>query len=107
MKKSDNVIGSNILSRRFDYISASKTFMAEISELSHGGVDPLGQLYNDACDQGFVMISDKTGSEVEFYLHDTQRDTEGDVIAWDFRPSANAIHYNFNLQNVKAIILND
>ena len=107
MKKSDNVIGSNILSRCFDYISASKTFMAEISELSHGGVDPLGQLYNDACDQGFVMISDKTGSEVEFYLHNIQRDAEGDIIAWDFRPSTNAIRHNSNLQNVKVIILND
>jgi hypothetical protein len=107
MKKSDNVIGSSVLSNRFDYVSAWKTFIAEISELSHGGVDPLGQLYNDSCDQGFVMISSKTGSEVEFYLHETQRDGEGEIGAWEFRATANAIHHNFNLQNVKVIILND
>lgn len=105
MKKSSNVIGSRILSSRFDYMSASKTFMAEISEISDGGFGFDNSAYE--CDQRFVMISAKTGDEVEFFLSETQRDAEGEIIGWGFRPTSHAIFYNSNLQNVKVIILND
>ena len=102
-----NVIGSRISSKRFSWNPATKEFTAEMSEVSHGGLNPLGQLYNDAADQGFVMVSDKTGKPVQFFLHDTQRDADHDVKFWEFHPIMSAVFYNPQLQGVKVIIFND
>lgn len=102
-----NFIGSQILSTSFDFNRETKEFVAEISMLQHGGKNPLGQLYDDACDQGFVMVSAKTNKLVDFYLSDTQRDAEGDVQYWEFKPSIRAVFYNKDLEGVTVIVLND
>jgi hypothetical protein len=101
----NNVIGSHISSAKFSWIPKSNEFVAEISDLH--GTDPLGQLYADACDQGFVMISEKTGKKVEFTLADIRRDADSDIMYWEFVPTSTAIFYNRNLQDVKVILLND
>lgn len=102
-----NVIGSHIESRRFCWNPNTKEFIAEIAEICHGGLDPLGQLYNDEADQGFVMISMKTRKEVQFLLHNIQRDVNRDVKFWEFHPIASAVYYNPKLQGVTVIIFND
>ena len=75
--------------------------------IQHGGVNLFAQLYNDDADQGFVMISDKTGQAVDFCLSDTQRDADGDVKFWQYTPSTRAVHYNARLAGIKVIVLND
>jgi len=41
-------------------------------------------LFDDACDEGFTLVSHKTGKHVMFYYVDKVYDEEGDVIQWKF-----------------------
>lgn len=99
----DYVIGSKIGSKLFDYDPTTKQFAAE---LQHQGLDHTGRLYADAADQGFVMVSDKTGAAVEFTLHDVQR-RGGEVVYWEFKPTYADAFYNPKLLGVRAIVHND
>lgn len=87
MKKS-NAIGDRANTSLFTYNAQTKTFVTEMSELQHRKIDPLGQLYCDACDQGFVMVSEKTGHEVEFFLYHTDREADGDLRSYIFKAAA-------------------
>lgn len=78
-----NIIGPRHRSDRFTYIPATRTFVAEASDFN--GTRLSDQLYNDACDEGMVIVSTRTGKEVAFYLDEEERDREGDVIAWHFK----------------------
>jgi len=101
-----NVIGSKISSARFTFSKKTNMFVADMSEVSHGGYNILSQLYNDAADQGFVMISHKTHAAVEFYLDHTEREADGDVRFWLFKPTANAVRKNPQLAGTKVMIVN-
>ena len=102
-----NIIGSKVSSRHFDFNGATNEFVAEISMLEHGGVRVLDRLYADAADTGFVMVSVKTGKEVEFVLKETARDADHDVRYWEFQPTHQAQFYNPELRGVRVIVLND
>ena len=102
-----SIIGHHVNSTRFDFNRKTGEFVAEISMIQHGGINLFAQLYNDAADQGFVMISAQTQQAVDFYLSDTQRDDEGDVKFWEFTPSTRAVRCNDRLAGVKVIVLND
>ncbi|WP_407303456.1 hypothetical protein [Acinetobacter sp.] len=101
-----NVIGSKISSARFTYTKRTNSFVTDMSEISHSGADPLGQLYDDAADQGFVMISHKTHEAVEFYLDHTEREADGDIRYWLFKPTAAAVRKNPKLADAKVMIVN-
>jgi hypothetical protein len=101
------VIGCKVNSSKFDFIPKSKEFVAEISMLSHGGVDPMGQLYINSAERGFVMVSSKTGAEVEFEMVAEQRDADGDIRFWEFRPTWADVFHNPKLRDVRVTVLND
>jgi len=45
----------------------------------------LGRVYDDACDEGFTIVSKKTGKSAVFALETTIRDDSGeDIGAWVF-----------------------
>lgn len=102
-----NIIGQSILSTRFYWVPATGEFIAEISELQHHGLNPFWRLYNDAIDQGFAMVSTRTGKIVEFALFNTCRDADNDVKCWEFKPTLRAAFHNPKLQGIRVIILND
>ena len=99
-------IGNRIPSNMFDYSTMNGSFSADISMLSHCRLNVLDQLYHDACDEGFVMVSAKTGDEVDFYLDFTSREADGDIRFYIFKPSARAIEYNKKLAFVKVTVYN-
>lgn len=98
-------IGNRIPSNVFDFTGKNGTFSSDMSEVSHAGFDPLEQLYVDEGTKGFVMVSAKTGAEVEFVLYHTERE-EGDTRFWYFKPSASSIAKNPKLTFTKAVIYN-
>lgn len=100
-----NVIGSQISTTKFTWVPKTREFIAEISDL-HGS-NPLGALYNDACDAGFVLVSQKTNLAIPFYLRETQRDADHDVKFWEFHPCNEAVRQNPSFEDVTVIILND
>lgn len=103
----NQTIGSKVSSRHFEFNPSTKEFVAEVSMLQHGGINVHGRLYADAADTGFVMVSTKTGKEVEFVLKEEARDADRDIKFWSFEPTAQAKFYNPDLRDVTVIVLND
>lgn len=86
----------------------NKLFITEASDLSGGReTDIWDSLYPDACDIGLKLISDRTGKEAHFYLVETKRDVDNDVVEWELLPTTETKHKFPNLQGWKVIVLND
>lgn len=45
------------------------------------------RVYDNACDEGFILVSHSTGMEIKMVLTNTKK-VDGDVISWTFRPIA-------------------
>lgn len=89
---------SAVLSTNFLYQKG--TFSAEASEIGLGRSFHFGQVYSDACDEGFTIISKKTGNPAVFAL-DRVEEREGDILAWHFKCVTP------KLKELKAVIFND
>lgn len=96
-----NVIGTRISSSKFTWVPKSKEFVAEASDLH--GINLFSQVYNDACDEGFVLVSQKTGKEVPFTLARIQHDADRDIAFWKFTAATR----DPKLAGVSVIIFND
>jgi hypothetical protein len=80
----------------------------EASELTEGSIRPLtGQVFDDAIDTGFILVSKTTGKEVLFIKWDELRDNDGDVMKWEFRPMADNGKLDPDIAAMKLIVLND
>jgi len=66
----------------------------------------IGQMYDDACDIGMAMYSEKTGKQSEWTLVKTDEDNE-DVYGWNFAPTAESIRKFPNLAGWSVLIIND
>jgi len=67
----------------FTWDSESSTFVIEASSLPR----PMcNQVWDDAADLGFNLISEKTGDAIEVFLMKELKDAEGDVLYWQFEP---------------------
>jgi hypothetical protein len=60
------------------------TEASDLQPLSAGSM--FAPIYDDACDVGFQIVSDKTSRVATFYLSHTERDREGDIQVWTLRP---------------------
>lgn len=76
----------------------SGVFSAEASDLRDL---KLGRVYDDACDMGFTIISEKTGNGVVFVQTEDTLDSEGDLLAINF------VSVTPGLTHLKAVIFND
>jgi hypothetical protein len=88
-----------ISTSKFTYNPETKTFSAEASDL---GQLRMRQVYPDACDEGFDLVSHRTGvSVVVVHNHTEKRD--GDVLWDEFVPVCKLDRLLFN----KVVIFND
>lgn len=87
---------SPISSTRF--VFKGHTFSAEASELRNLR---LGRVYDDACDEGFTIVSAKTAKGAVFVENGPEEDNEGDVVLWNFKCVTPG------LTHLKAVIYND
>jgi hypothetical protein len=94
-------------SAQFSYDAKSKVFSADISELTAGRSQFLGQIYPDAADEGLVLISDRTGQEARFYLNVIDIDPEGDYKLWELFPTPESVRKQPGLRGVRVLIFND
>lgn len=81
-----------------NFTFSKNTFIAEASRLGKSFVT--GRVYDDACDEGFTIISERTGNPTVFALHNVEMN-EGDIMAWEFKCVTPG------LKNLKAVIFND
>ena len=85
-----------ISSKQFTYHKESGSFISEMAEVAPF----MGQVLNDSCDEGFFMVSSKTGIVATFVLAKTNHDKEGEIWSWDFKG-------NVSGKTLKARIFND
>lgn len=71
-------------SSKFEYDKATRTFLADISDL---GPNPWCRPYSDAIDLGIDICSARTGKIATFVVDGEVRDPDGDIIYWVLKPT--------------------
>lgn len=98
-------------SAQFTYNRETKTFVAEMSDLDQGGRrEPFSRVYDDACDEGLTLISDRTGEEVVFVYVDREYMGQGEdreLAAYVLTPAPESIRGKPHLSSLKIKIFND
>jgi hypothetical protein len=84
----------------FRYYSEDRLFICERSDLK--GKRILGRVFNDACDEGFILRSHKTGREVIFCQSGTDYNNDGEEAGWRFEALASQ-----DCDGVRVLIIND
>ncbi len=95
--------GVAIDSNRFTYTEGK--FVTEASDLSDKEL--YQQIYPDSADAGFPMRSVKTGARVWFGYSKEEKDREGDVTYWEFKPIPEDVRRFPQLRNVSVLVFND
>lgn len=83
---------------------------AEVAELTQGNSATgiwMGPLYDDACDVGICILSDRTKAITRWCLSEIKRDREGDVLSWEFVATPETLHWHPHLDRWKVIVYND
>lgn len=96
-----------VTSSKFDYNPATKMFFAEMSMFDHEKIDLLETLYPETGEKGFKMLSAKTNKQIDFVLELVDREADGDLRGWIFKPSVGDIFSNPELAKVKVMVVND
>jgi len=95
-----SIIAKEISSKFFDYNGRTKVFAAEVSDLPF---HPIGsKIYDDACDVGFRMVSERTGEKLLFSLYHVDQNQEYEVQGWWFKAVSKT-----NLSELKVLVIND
>ncbi len=95
-----NRINTNQLTHEGNY------FTGDISDL--GPNFRLQQVYADACDVGFVLVSARTGKELTMVQCDTISDSDGEVKGWGFEPTRKSIRQiGQHVAHLRVILYND
>lgn len=64
---------------KFTWVPRSKRFVAEISDFNCG--HHMGRVFDDAIDEGFILVSARTGTEVLYVYHWTE-EAAGETMGW-------------------------
>lgn len=95
---------ATVSSKNFDWFPERRTFIAEMSELpEHFRFE---QVYPDACDAGFHMLSHRTGQEIVFVMSATDMSGE-DIAGWRFVPTRESLRRVPSAAGVSVLIIND
>ena len=100
MKLNLNIINSKM----FYFVKDENMFIGEMSDFQNQNL--FNQLYDDACDCGMVIKSNKTGKEVTFYLSETVYDSENCITHWTFLPVVDK-NTPEGAKNTKVVVFND
>ena len=96
-------------SRKFGVQKDSKAFVAEMSDFN--SQECLFQcIYPDACDEGFIMESSRTGAQAVFYfvekiMHGPAHERE--LAGWKFEPTEETLRKTPHLRDWSVTVFND
>jgi hypothetical protein len=94
-------------SNQFSYSNHNKTLVAEASDLDNRHLE---RLYDDACDVGFAVKSEKTGKVVVFVMQSPFYQGQGEdreLAGWHYVPTSESFRNIPECQNMEAKIFND
>lgn len=84
-----------------------KVAVAEASDMGNRHLQPL---YDDACDVGFAMKSDKTGEVVTYAMTRPfyqGEDEDRELAGWDYTPTSESIRKVPSCAGTKVVVYND
>lgn len=87
-------------------VSRSDGFVTLVAEASDLGFRGSRRIYDDACDVGVAVRSERTGQTVRFYEKD-QDVREGHVCGWWFEPIPEDVRRGRVPANARILIIND
>lgn len=88
----------------FTWNPKTKVFSAEASDFGQRKI--AGRVFDDAMDVGFVLVSERTGTEVIFAQSGTDRDDEGELLGTYFSP-IDRRGYSVPNPQYRVLIIND
>lgn len=92
-----------VSTKQFTFSGKDKTFITEISTI---GDKQLVRIYPDACDEGVVLVSERTGEESKWVVNGVDQH-DGDIGAWNLIPTAETLRKLPQLKGYKMVIFND
>lgn len=81
----------------FTVVGPNRQLIAEESDLRNKNL--FRQVWDDACDVGFIIRSHHTGREVTFALYSQVTDSDGDVTAWHFDSLDEDVNWRVTILN--------
>lgn len=78
------ICNTTLSTRHFTYDPDKRWFIAEASDLRDA--PDISRVYDDACDEGFFLESQRTERRILFVFHEAKCDADNDVTAWIFKP---------------------
>lgn len=91
------IIGTRISTKYFTWDRERMMFVAEASDLK--GFDLFSTVFDDACDEGFTLVSEKTGREITVTYHETIRDSDSDVLVEIYKPYKSPFEFTVHVLN--------
>ena len=94
-------------SRQFSYSDKDKTLVSEASDLDNRHLE---RIYDDACDVGFAVKSEKTGAVVVYVMSSPIYRGEGEdreLSGWNYEPADFSVRKHPECVGTKATIFND
>jgi hypothetical protein len=88
----------------FGWCPDTNTFYAEASKLR--GLNFHSLIYDDSCDCGFAMVSDRTGVVATWALSYEAVNADGEVVSWEFKAVGPFNGVLFGLRNTRVVIFN-
>ena len=88
----------------FHYDPTDRTFSQAASSL---GDNIFHRVYQDACDRGITLVSDKTGQSVDYAVVSEDRNRDGEIEGWWLVPTREALRKCRSACNTKILIIND
>jgi hypothetical protein len=91
----------------FFFHKDTNTFSVDMSQLDEGGTSPVWEAaYNDACDEGFKMVSSKTGQSVMYVVEQIDKNADQEIQGWHLIPTAESIRRVPACKGTKILVVN-
>lgn len=87
-------------SRDFGWREAGRTLVGEVSTIQRTTQRLFGQVFDDAIDQGFAIVSHRTGKTLTFVVDKIDRNSEGEIQGWWLKPLNSILQF-------KVFVIND
>jgi hypothetical protein len=103
-----DIASTSFWSSEFEYNPKTRTLVQEISTLSQGGSKQVfSRVYDDACDEGFKIVSKVTAHAVVYVVdgHDTNADNE--IQGWRLVPTQDSVRRVPACKGTHVLVIND
>ena len=103
-----DIANTSFSSSDFDYNRETKTFVQEISSLSQGSTKQVfSQVYDDACDEGFRIVSKVTGKSVVYVVDGHDYNADNEIQGWRLIPTRDSIRRVPECKGTHVLVIND